>query len=203
LSAIARAAHRRLGRDQFLRVGQAFGACIDAFAQAIDQAERQRFLGPRVAAAQHQVQRGLHANQAWRALRAAGAGHQAQLHLRQAQLGGRHGQAVVRRKSDLQPAAERGAMDRGQHRLAAVLDAAAHLGQRGRLRRLAELADVGTGNEVAARAGDQHRGHGAVGFGRVDRGDQAAAHIHAEGVDRRVVDADDQHIGLALEADGI
>ena len=50
---------------------------------------------------------------------------------------------------------------------------------------------------------DQHRGHGAVGLGRVDRGDQAAAHVDAEGVDGRVVDGHDQHVGLALEVDGI
>ena len=198
----ARAAHGGLGGNQFLRVGQAFGARVGVDGQAVDEAERQRFLRARVAAAQHQFQCRLHADQARRALRAARAGQQAQRHFGQAQLGGGRGQAVVRRERHFEPAAERGAVDRGDHRLGAVLDRKAGLGQRGRLRRLAELADVRAGDEIAAGADDQHRLGGAVGLGRVDGGHEAAAHIHAQGVDGRVVDGHHEHVAMTLEGDG-
>ncbi|MNT11085.1 hypothetical protein D3C72_1459470 [compost metagenome] len=155
-----------------------------------------------MAAAEHQFERGLHADEARRALRAARAGQQAQRHFGQAQLGGGRGEAVVRRQGNLQPAAERGAMDGSDHRLGAVLDLQADLGQRGLLRRLAELADVRAGDEVAARADDQHALGAAVGLGRIDGGGQAAAHVHAQGVDGRVVDGHHAHVALTLEGDG-
>jgi hypothetical protein len=192
----------RVGRGQLLRVGQAFGARVGVGGQAVDQAERQRFLRARMAAAEHEFQRGLHADEARRALRAARAGQQAQRHFGQAQLGGGRGQAVVRGQRHFQPAAERGAVDGGDHRLGAVLDLQAGLGQRGLLRRLAELADVRAGDEVAARADDQHRLGRAVGLGRVDGGHEAAAHIHAQGVDGRVVDGHHEHVAMTLEGDG-
>jgi hypothetical protein len=58
-----------------------------------------------------------------------------------------------------------------------------------------------SGSECCCGADDQHRGCGTVGLRRVDGGHQAAAHVHAERIDGRVVDGDDQHIGLALEGD--
>ncbi len=165
---VARSAHRRAGREQLLRVGQAFGQRVVAAAQSVHQAERECFLRADMATDQHQLECGCSADQARRALRAAGARHQAELHLGQAELGAVHRQPVVRCQRHLQPTPERRAVQRGDHRLAAGLDAVAHVGQRRRLRRLAELADVCTGDEVAAGADEQHRGDGVVRLGRVD-----------------------------------
>ena len=55
---------------------------------------------------------------------------------------------------DLEPAAQRGAVDRGDHRLGAILDRVDDLGQPRHLRRLAEFGDVGAGEEGLALAGD-------------------------------------------------
>ena len=190
--ALARAAHRRLGGDQFLRVGQAFGERVGAVGQAVDQAQRQRFLGARRGGRSASgrarpcapIRRGARCVPPAPGIRPSCTSGRPSLAAATAS-------AVVRRQRDLQPAAERGAVDRGDHRLAAGLDAVAHLGQRRRLRRLAEFADVGAGDEVAAGADDQHRGHGA----RRPRPRRSAATrprrtSDAEGVDRRVVDGD-------------
>ena len=77
---------RRLGARPVPAHGRP-GARVGAVAEAIDQAQRQRFLGAGMAAAQHQIERGLHADQTRRALRAAEPGQQAQLHFGQAELG--------------------------------------------------------------------------------------------------------------------
>ena len=80
--------------------------------------------GPDRAAFQHHRQRGHGAHQARQALRAAGAGHQADLGLDQAELDARivGDDAVVAGEADLQPAAQRQAVDGGDERLAALLD---------------------------------------------------------------------------------
>jgi hypothetical protein len=59
--------------------------------------------------------------------------------------------------------------------------------------RLAKLADVGARNEGLACAHQQHARHGAVGLGLCHGGGQPLAHGHAQRIDRRVVDGDDQH----------
>jgi len=79
---VTRAAHRGSFQQQFLGVGQAFGQRVIAAAQAVNQPKRERLLGPDMAAAEHQLQRGLHANQPRRALRAAGSGEEPELHFR-------------------------------------------------------------------------------------------------------------------------
>ena len=55
---------------------------------------------------------------------------------------------------DFEPAAERGPVDRRDHRLGAILDRVDDLGQPRPLRRLAEFGDVGPGEEGLALAGD-------------------------------------------------
>ena len=104
------------------------------------------------------VERRSDADQARQALRAAGARQQAELHFGQADLGRGHRDAVVAAQRHLEPAAERRAVDRGDHRLGRVLDRSSQLGQRSAIdRRLAEFGDVGAGDEGAAGA-DQHDG---------------------------------------------
>lgn len=87
-------------------------------------------------------------------------------------------------------------MDGGHHRLAAGFDALADLGQGRRHGRLAELADVGPGNEGPAVAHDQHRLDMCIGLGLGDRRHQPLAHRSAQGVDGWVVDADELHAVL-------
>ena len=130
-------------------------------------------------ATEHQVERSLDADQARRALRAAAAGQQAQLNLGQTELGAGHGQPVVGRERDLQSAAERRAVDGGDHRLAAGLDAVADLGQRRRLRRLAELAHVGAGRESALAADQQDDLGLGIGLGLRHAIDDLAAQYQA------------------------
>lgn len=89
----------------------------------------------------------------------------------------------MRRQRHFQAAAQRGAMQRGHHRLGAGFDLVADVGQGGRTRRLAEFADVGAGDEVVAGAGQQHGAHLRVALGLVDGAGQAGAHIGAQGID--------------------
>ncbi len=103
------------------------------------------------------------------------------------------------RERELQPAAERSAVDRGDDRLCAGFDAVADLGQRRRLRRLAEFVDVGAGTEAAAGADDQQCGDLAIAFGCLDRLDQGAPHCGCERIDRRVVDRGHQHLAVAFD----
>jgi hypothetical protein len=107
----------------FRFVDQAVGRC-----ELVDGAEFQRLGGLDVAAAQHQRQGGLRADEAGQALGAAGAGQQPDAGLGQAQLDVARvgGDAVVRREADLEAAAERGAVDGRGDRLAAGLERAQH-----------------------------------------------------------------------------
>jgi hypothetical protein len=106
-----------------------------------------------VAAAGHHLQRLLGADDARQALRAAGAGQQAEVHFGQAALGRRHGHAVVAAQRHLEAAAERGAVDRGDDGLVRSRSSCTSASRAPR--RLAELGDVGAGDEGAAVA-DQH-----------------------------------------------
>jgi hypothetical protein len=100
---------------------------------------------------------------------------------------------------DLEAAAERGAVDRGDHRLGAILDHVDDLRQPGGCGLGgAELADVGAGEEGLALADDDHRLHRLVGIRLPDRRDQPLAHRVAERVHRRVVRGDDQHVAMLV-----
>ena len=96
---------------------------------------------------------------------------------------------------DLQPAAGRRAVDRGDHRLVAVLDGVDGRGQARRIRpvRLAELADVCPGDEGPPGAGKHDALHRIVGVDGEHRVAQLPPHIRADGVDRRVVQRNDAH----------
>ncbi len=148
-----------------------------------------------------QLHRRFGSDQARQALGAAGAGQDADLHFGETHLGARHGDAVMAGERHLEPAAERIAMDRRDHRFRAVVEhvVGAPAGWRGG--RPAELADVGAGDKAAAGA-DQHHGLDRwVGIAAVDRTDDALRHAGRQRVDRRVVDRDDTNIAILLETD--
>ncbi len=109
----------------------------------VDQPARRRRLGTDVLAGGDHLERQLRADDARQALRPAGTGEQAELDFGQAELRRDDGDAVVADERDLEPAAERGAVDRGDDRLRAVFDRRLHVGERRPARRLAEFGDVG------------------------------------------------------------
>src|SRR5439155_24710099 len=80
-------------------------------------------------------------------------------------------------------AAERGAVNRRDDRLRPALDQVQHLVEPGLAGRLAELADVRTGDERPARAGEHDRVDRGVGVGRTHAVAQALANVLAERVD--------------------
>ncbi len=195
---VARAPGRHAARQQLVHIGQAGDQRVVALGQLVHQAGGQGCLGRQVLAAEHQLGRGLHAHQARRALRAAGAGQQAQIHLGQAQFGTGQGDTEMRGHGDFEPTAQGRAVDGGDHQLGARLHAIEHIGQRGRHGRLAELADVGAGDEGLALADDEHGLERRVLLQLLHRRQQAGTHALAQGVDGRVVDADHQHRALLL-----
>ena len=142
------------------------------------------------------LQRLLRTDDARQALRAARAGQQTEMHFRQAALRRRHGDAIVAAQRGLQAAAERSAVDRGDDGLRGILDRVADVVQARRLRRLAELGDVGAGDERPAVA-DQHDGlDGGVGDRLLHAFDDAVAHLLRQRVHRRRIDG--QHGDVAL-----
>jgi len=183
-------------------VGNAFGGDVVAGGDVVNEAQAQGLGRAHVAAAEHQVQRGLCADQAGCALRATGARQQAQLHFGQAQLGVCRGDARVGRQGHLQATAQRRAVDGGHDRLVAGLDGVADLGQPRVFRGLAELADVGAGDEGPAFAHDDDGVHGRVGLSQAQALHQALAHGPAQGVDRRVGDREHGDVLGHGEANG-
>ena len=159
-----------------------------ALGDRIGDAERQRLLGLDLPPARRQIDGVAQADQARQALRAAGAGNEAELDLGQAdpRLGVEHARVAGQRQ--LEAAAERRAMDRGDHRLFRGLDDRQDVRQRRGQRRLAKFADVGASDEGAPLAGDDHRLDRRVGVSRADRARQALANRLRGGVDRRIVD---------------
>ena len=121
------------------------------------------------------------------ALRAAGAGQDAELHLGQAELRLRRGDAVVAGERELEAAAEREAADRGDQRLLHRVLLVVDLGQIGLQARGVELADVGAAGKGLAGADDHDRLHRRIGVGRLQVLQDAGAQRVAEAVHRRVV----------------
>src|SRR3989475_10383835 len=106
-----------------------------------------------------------------------------QLHLGQAEAGALHADAVVTGERDLETAAEGRAVDGGHDGLRRALDQIQHRVER-RLRGwLAELGDVGAGDEGAPGADDDDGLHAAVGRRLLDPRVQSLAHVLAERVD--------------------
>ena len=69
--------------------------------------------------------------------------------------------------------------------------------------RLAELGDVGAGDERAARAGHHDRFHARVVARLLEAFHQARAHAMAQRIHGRIVDGDDGDVAVATHADWI
>ena len=155
----------------------------------------------RLAADDH-VERGLDAEHARQALRAAGARQQAELHFRQRDLRARRGDAVVAAERQLEPAAHADAVDRGDDRLGARSRARGSRCSRfGSASALGEpnSRDVGAARERLAGAGDDDRldRRRRRGARRARRRCRDARRV-AQAVDRRIVQRDDGDVAAHL-----
>ena len=92
-------------------------------------------------------------------------------------------------------------MNRRDHRLRRALDLGQHVMKARRNRRLAELGDVGAGDEGAAGAGQNDRLYVGIGNCALDAIHDAAAHGGAQRVHRRTVDRDDGNHVMTLKPD--
>ena len=149
-------ARKRACVGHALGPGDGFGAQILAWDDLVDDAERFRLRGGYVPARKDHLQRPLRPDEPRQPLRAAAARQDADQHLWQSDLGARHGDAVVAGERVLQAAPQRVAVDGGDDRFGAGIEHVRHRALRCRPR-LAELANVGAGDEAAAGA-DHHHG---------------------------------------------
>ncbi len=167
-----------------------------AFDDGVDDALALGLGGGDVAAREHGVERVLGAGEARQALRAAGARQQAEMHFRQAHARGRQRNAIVGAQRRLQAAAQRRAVQRRDDQLGRILHRGDDVVQVRARRRLAELADVGAGDEGAAAA-DQHDGvdAGILAEG-LDAFLDAGADRRSQRIHRRIVDGEDSDAPL-------
>ena len=182
LGVVPRLLRLGVGRDPGLGLGHQVGLVGGGVGQ---QAHLLGLGGRQVVALGAQLQALLDAQQPRQALRAAATGQQAELDLGLADLEPRvvDGDARVARERDLQPAAERVAVDGGHHRLALQLHLAQHGLHRHRAverllgpRPLAHVVEVAAGAEVGLAAGEDeafHRGVGELLHRGLDAGHQA------------------------------
>ena len=180
---------------------EGFAAGGRTFDDLLDQAVLERFGSTDRITADDHLDREFRPDRARQALGAAGARQQAELHLGQAELGFLHGHAEMTGQRDLEAAAERGAVDRGDDRLGRVLDLGEHVVEAGRLRRLAEFGDVGAGDEGAAGAGQDDALDRGIGDRGLDAFQNTAAHCGTQRIDRRTVDRDDPDFVMTLKLD--
>ena len=94
-------------------------------------------------------------------------------------------------QGELEPAAQRGAVDRGDDGFFDVVQPIDHGHQMGLACGLIEFADIGAGGECASRADQHDRVGGIIRGGAFHAGDDALAHRMRQRVDRRVVDGQD------------
>ncbi len=168
LVAVAHLFQRRLVGDQLLGEGDRAVPELALLGERVDHAPVLRFVGAERRSGQNDLERRLDADEAGQALGAAGAGDQAELDLRQAAFGRGDGDPVMRGQRDLEAAAERRAVQGGDHRLSGGLNPVEHVGEIGRRWRLAEFGDVGPGDEGAAGADQDRRLDRGVGLGLFD-----------------------------------
>ena len=185
--------------DDLLREGDGAGAQLAFRHDLVDQAHLQARLARHVLARRHHLQRLLRPHDARQPLRAAGAGQQAEIDFRQAAAGGGHGHAVVTGERHFQAAAQRRAVDRGDHGLGRILDRVLHVEQARALRRLAEFGDVGAGDEGAAFADEHDRFRVRVGDGLFEAARQSVAHGRRERVHRRRIQGEDGDLAVIGE----
>ena len=164
---------------------------------------RERVLRRDRIARQDHRQRLLDADQARQALRAARAGDEAELDLGQAEPRAGRGDAEMAAQRQLEPAAERRAVHRRDGRLLHLVEHRDHVDQARRLRRLAELRDVGAGDERAPRAGEDDGFDARVVTRRDDVFHDALAHAMAQRIHGRIVDGDDGDVAVATQTDRV
>jgi hypothetical protein len=198
---LAQAAERPLLSDHALGEGDGFGQEI-ALDDRIDDTELQGLRRAHGIAGDDHLESGLEARDARQALDAAGAGDDADLDLGQAHLSARRGDPEVAAERHLEPAAERHAVDRRDHRLRARLQCRDGDTEARGLWRLAELADVGACDEGLALADHDDCGNAGIGDGALDAVDHALPYRDAERVHRRVVDRENGDGALLGIGDG-
>jgi hypothetical protein len=194
---------RNLRPFSFLKAATVSGVGDEAvFAgELVDQPGVERFLGrDRIALGGH-FQREGDASDARNTLRAASAGEQAELHFGRADFRRGHSDTVMAAERHFAAATERGAVDRGDHRLGRGFDLVDHRRQAGFDEGLAEFGDVGAGEEGAAVTADDHRLDSIVGQTLPDAGFEPLADGGAERVHRWVVRDDDENVVMDFGGD--
>ncbi|MCY1216180.1 hypothetical protein D9M72_280490 [compost metagenome] len=166
----------------------------------VEQLGAGELLGQHRGARHDHVGGGLQADHARQALRAAGAGQQAQLHFRQRDLGalGRH--AVVAAQRQFQAATHGDRVHGGHHRLGRAFQHADHRVQRRLLHGLGriEFTDVGAARESLASAGDDDGLDGGIVQRTGHAFDDAKTGAVTQAVDRGIVERDDGYAVLNL-----
>ena len=179
--------------------------------QEVHDPVRRRLLGRELDPLHDQLRRAGRADEPGQPLCPPGAGQQSEPHLRQADqraLGPR-GEAEVTRERELEPAAERMPVDRGDRRLRNLGEAAEDLLRQQRavdplLGDPLELVDVGAGHEHALeRAPHEHRAGLAVGGQLRSRLGELGDHLSVDRVQRRPVEREDGdlRVGEPLQRD--
>jgi hypothetical protein len=92
-----------------------------------------------------------------------------------------------------EPAAERGAVDRGEDRLRSRLDLGEEVGQPRRERRAAEFGEIGARRKGAPPGDDDHGLDAVIGQRAGEPGLEPRPDRVRERIDRRVVDREDRH----------
>ncbi len=171
--------------------------------QFIDDAERSGLACGHVTASDNHVQRRLWANQPGQPLRATAARQDADEYLRQPDFRAGQREAIVAGHRDLEPSAERIAVNSGQHRLLARVQHIVYtLAERQPRPVGAEAANVGAGDETAPCADKDHALDGRVGVAAGEAILDAFGNTGAKCVHRRVVYRDDADLALTFKADG-
>ncbi len=160
----------------------------------VHQAQRHRLVRRHAASAGDHVERDQRSGQSRRALRAAGARDQADAHFRKADGAIRRDNARVADQREFVAAAERGAVDRRDDRLATGVERVQHGADRWPWQSVIEFADIRAGDEGASLAGDDRGAQARIGGKFGECRDQTLAHGKRQGVHRWMIDDDQAHI---------
>src|SRR5437867_1621025 len=136
-------------------------------------------------------------------LGATSTGKETQLDLWKPEARRLHADSVMAGERDLEAAAERGAVDGGDDRLRALLDQRQDFVEAGLFRRLAELRDVGAGDERPPGAGDDDGADRRVGGRPRDAVVETLTHVLAQRVDGGIVDGEHGDAAPAVQVDGL
>src|SRR2546427_3594160 len=169
----------------------------------VDQAGREgRVRADRLPAHDH-LERRLDPDHARETLGATRTGKEPQLDLWKPAARRLHADSVMAGERDLEAAAERSAVDGGDDRLRALLDQRQDFVEAGLFRRLAELRDVGAGDERPPGAGDDDGADRRVGGRPCDAIVETLTHVLAQRVDGGIVDGEHGDAAPAAQVDGL